>query len=370
MVRRTIGPVLLPAVALAGVLLLTSCSAAPPPAATATPTASATPAASATAGPSSSASTTAAADPARLHVSGDQVVTAAGTPIVLRGYNWGQWGTAQPEDAAANLAQGANSVRIPIRWWGQWKPGTDSRDDSAPGHIDPAHLALLDRTIAEATSHHLWVVLFADSNDGQGADGHDDFWNDPAMRTEYFQMWSFLAARYAHTPYIAAYELLAEPRPSGVADSAVRSFYESLIATVRKVDPRTPLVVGPNDGYNAAHLDGSLIADDHDLIYTADYFIFDNAQNKLRQITAFRAKYHVPVWINQVGIPSGKPDSLSKAGAVLTALDTAGIGWAWWTYRDVGTSGAGEGVYYRSSSGGWTVKQPWLDLVGKALAAK
>ncbi len=84
-----------------------------------------------------------AALPKRLSVSGANVLDPQGRPIVLRGYNWGQWGTVQPQDAADNVAQGANSVRIPLRWWGDWRDGVDSRDVASPGHIDPAHLAIL-----------------------------------------------------------------------------------------------------------------------------------------------------------------------------------------------------------------------------------
>lgn len=312
-------------------------------------------------------------EPARLTVSGDQVLDPAGKPIVLRGYNWGQWGTAQPQDAAANVTQGANSVRIPLRWWGQWKDGADSRDASAPGHIDPTHLALLDKTIEWASSHHLWIDLFVDSNNGQGASGKDNFWNDPTMRAQFFQMWSFLAARYAHTPYMGSLELLPEPRAKGVSDAQVRSFYDSLIAVVRKVDARTPIVVGPNDGYSAAQLDDAYTTVDKNLIYTADYFIFDNPLNKLKQIQAFRSKYDVPVWVNQVGTPSGKPNSEQSSRTVLSALDKAGIGWAWWTYRDVGTKSTGEGIYYRSSKASnayWVAKTPWLSLVGSYLATR
>ena len=309
--------------------------------------------------------------PARLHVSGDQVVDPSGHPIVLRGYNWGQWGTAQPQDAASNVRQGANSVRIPLRWWGKWKPGVDSRDVAAPGHIDPTHLAQLDKTIRSATNQRLWVDLFVDSNYGQGANGSkDNFWTDPTLRTQFFQMWTFLAARYAHTPYMGALELLPEPRAQGVSDAAVRSFYNSLITTVRKVDARTPIIIGPNDGYSAAHLVDAHTTIDKNLIYTADYFIFDHPLQKLSQLRAFRARFHDPVWVNQVGIPSGNPDSESKARTVLSALNKVNIGWAWWTYRDLGTKSTGEGIFYRSSTSStahWIVKTPWLSLVGSYL---
>src|SRR5689334_18815672 len=101
-----------------------------------------------------------AALPARLSVSGANVVDPAGNPIVLRGYNWGHWGTAQPQDAGDHVAAGANSVRIPLRWWGEWKDGVDSRDDDPDNtsHIKQGHLDELTRTIDQASAKGLWIT--------------------------------------------------------------------------------------------------------------------------------------------------------------------------------------------------------------------
>src|SRR5690242_2991078 len=89
--------------------------------------------------------------PPRLSVRGAEILDPDGKPLLLRGWNWGQWGTTQPQDGAANVAQGANVARIPLRWWGQWgktsddpaAPEIDSRSDGSPGHIAPDHLEML-----------------------------------------------------------------------------------------------------------------------------------------------------------------------------------------------------------------------------------
>ena len=51
-----------------------------------------------------------------LSVRGQDIVDPSGRPILLRGWNWGHFGKAIEQDAADNAAQGANVVRIPIRW--------------------------------------------------------------------------------------------------------------------------------------------------------------------------------------------------------------------------------------------------------------
>jgi hypothetical protein len=307
-------------------------------------------------------------DVARLRVRGAEVVAPDGAPIVLHGYSWGQWGTAVEADAADNAAQGANSVRLPLRWWGQWKPGVDSRslDASAPGHIDPAHLAQLDQYVAWAGARHLWVILFVDSNYGQGAMGStDNFWTDAAMKQQYLEVWQFLATHYRDTPSIGAYELLAEPMPPGVADAEVKAFYDSVIPVVRAIDTRTPLIVGPNADYNLHRLDAAYTTADANLIYTGNLLKYD--PSKLPDVAAFIAAHQAPVWIDQIGIQATSATSLADATDLLTRLHDQHVGWAWWTYREQTASPMGYAIYYEPSPGTWMVKADWFALLSQFL---
>ncbi|MFI6094687.1 glycoside hydrolase family 5 protein [Lentzea sp. NPDC051213] len=310
--------------------------------------------------------------PARLSVSGAHVLDPSGQPIVLKGYNWGHWGTVQPQDPGDHVVAGANSVRIPLRWWGVWKDGVDSRDTTAPGHISPSHLAVLDQMISQASANRLWITLFVDSDYGQGAGGHpDNFWTKPEMKQEFKEVWQFLVRRYKSTPYMGAFEILPEPKPAGVNDDGVRAFYDEMIGVIRGIDRRTPVVVGPNDNYSCSHLEGAYTTVDPKVIYTCNYFIFDKPLNRIGLITDFRSAHDVPVWINQVGVESGDVDAKSKARSVLQAFDDNGIGWAWWTYRLNGTNPDTHGIYYRDPAdpNGWILKPGWLALVNGFLAA-
>jgi hypothetical protein len=246
----------------------------------------------------------------------------------------------------------------------------DSRDPAVAGHIDPAHLTVLDQTINWATSHHLWVILFVDSDFGQGANGRtDNFWTNPAMKQQFVEVWQFLVHRYLHTPFMGAYEILPEPKPVGVSDDGVRAFYDSIIPVIRGIDAHIPIVVGPNDNYNLNHLTAAHTTVDPNVIYTGDYFIFDNPLSRIPDILAFEKKFNAPVWINQVGIPSGKTDSQAKARTVLGAFKDNGIGWAWWTYRIAGSNPDTHGIYYQDPADPtrWVLKPDWLALVGSFL---
>jgi len=213
-------------------------------------------------------------------------------------------------------------------------------------------------------------VLFVDSNYGQGAGGRaDNFWTDPAMKQQFVQVWQFLVNRYKNTRYIGAWEILPEPMAAGVSDADVKAFYDSIIPDIRAIDRRTPIVVGPSHAYSLKHLDAAYTTIDKNIIYTGDYFIFAEPLNRMSDITGFIGEYQAPVWINQVGIPSGDPDAQQKARTVLGALDAAHVGWAWWTYRIAGSNPDDHGIYYvdPTDSSRWVCKTDWLSLVGDFL---
>ncbi|GAB1646331.1 hypothetical protein KRMM14A1259_67540 [Krasilnikovia sp. MM14-A1259] len=312
-------------------------------------------------------------------------------PIVLRGYNWGEWDTAQfPKDPNENVAQGANSVRIPLRWWGDYKTsGVDSYDKTATttGYIKPCHLQLLDETIKQAVDKHLWVILFVDSDNGQGsgADSTNNFWNpkNKDKRDQFKELWRFLTKRYQNTPYIGALEILPEPNlnttgkdsPSLQDDSDVKSFYEEFIGVIRGIDRDTPIVVGPNDLYNIKRLNNVVTNVDDNIIYTGDYFIHDKAPlDRTQDLSEFQRTSNAPVWINQVGIESGATEDSDKgrrgeATQVLDDLNNKGIGWSWWTYRVRATRADTHGIYYvdPTDANKWIRKDKWYKLVGDHL---
>jgi hypothetical protein len=345
------------------VLVATACGGTPP----AAPDALTSDAAS----PADAAPDAASPPPGRLRVSGARVLDPAGDEIILRGYNWGAWGAAIEEDADANLVQGANSVRIPLRWWGDWKPGVDCRDDRAvdTARINPAHLDILDDMVDWASSRGLWFVLFVDSNHGQGAGPNpdDNFWTNPVERQRFVEVWQFLVERYRDRPFLAAYEILPEPRPPGVSDAAVKDFYDGIIPVIRALDPRTPIVVGPNDAYSLNRLAAAHTTVDANIIYTGNYFIFSRPLNRIQYITSFREDLDAPVWINQVGIESGDDNALENAEDVLEELERLQVGWAWWTYRIVGENPDAHGIYYQDEDGTWQLKRDWFELVGSFL---
>jgi hypothetical protein len=326
--------------------------------------------------PSSLQQISSSTSPARLTIQGSEILTPAGVPVMLRGYNWGSWGTAEEQDASDNATQGATVVRIPLRWWGIYATSTvDSRDDTAPGNIQPQNLAQLDEYVSWASSHHLWIDLFIDSDCGQngtqskaeeaycdpdhlhGSQG-DNFWTDLAARQRFITVWKFVANRYKNTPYMGMYELLPEPNPTGVSQASVTEFYEELINAVHSVDQRTPFLIGANNGYDIKQASAAYISTSTPIIYTGDLFVhigqtqsenIADLKTRLQVLLQLRTTYSVPIFVQQVGVRSGDDPTLAYESAVLTLLNADNVGWAWWTYRQDGSDPNGYGVLYEDA---------------------
>lgn len=332
----------------------------------------------------------------RLTVSGSQLLTPDGKPIWLRGFNWGRWGTALPEDGRENAARGATVVRIPFRWYFNG-PKADIRDSGSPGHFDPAGLKQLDEQIKWATDAGLWVVLFAGSDKGAGDSSEANYWNNPALRREFMEAWAFIVQRYKDTPRIAAYELLSEPHPKKPVTAAdLRSFYEEVIGTVRRYDTRTPVAIGGPDHYSIEQLQGVYTRVDDKIIYTANFYLPkeyckpwrrkdalgpptaypgpyvdrngvsrrvdpQGLADLLKPALEFRERNRVPVFIDQVGCVSSAPGVLDYTRDVLALFKQQQVHWAFWTYR-VYHAGANEHGLWYNPGDGWKIK-PELDAV-------
>lgn len=320
--------------------------------------------------------------PPRLIVQGKAIVGPNGQPVVLRGWNWGQWGTEQPEDAAENKAQGATIVRVPLRWWGEYPEGQDARDPTQPGNVSKGHIETLDKQIERIAAQGLWVDLFVDSNCGQASTVHgtleacgagDDgkpanFANSPAMKKEFLELWAFLAKRYASQRRIGMYEILSEPnfgcKEATCEDwTVIPTFYRSVLPAIRAFDKATPVMVGAGATYDMKHIDTALLDGVGSVIYTAD-ILSHAAQDPevLAPAIAFRDQEKVPIFIQQVGVKKSDDDAEANLDQTLTSLAEAGMGWTWWTYREPNAaSGQGFAPFYKASQATtWQRDDAWL----------
>ncbi|MBI3130807.1 MAG: cellulase family glycosylhydrolase [Acidobacteria bacterium] len=340
-------------------------------------------------GSSSAPEPPAGGTPPRLRIVGPDLLAPDGSPLKLRGWNWGRWGLAQPTDAADNAAQGATCVRIPLRWWGYYEgPGIDSRDDSqtTTAGIDADHLAILDAMVAQASAAQLWIILFIDSDCGQNGtqDAHEvaycdpkgqypnghNFWTDPGVRAKFIKAWKFIAARYRNTPYLGLFEPLPEPNPTSGTDADIAAFYDEVMAAIRTGAPGVPFLLGPRvygmksvgDAYNAKW---------KDVVYTGNLFLRTGGtpeENiaelglRLQHLLDLQTAHQVPIFVQQCGVMSGDDPDLSYLNAMLSLLNGKGVGYTYWEYRDSLNPDA-YGVIYQDGHGRWITKQGFLDAI-------
>lgn len=315
-----------------------------------------------------------------LSIDGDQILGFDGNPIILCGFSWGRWGTAQPQDGNDNKSQGANMVRIPLRWYGLYSsPPVDSRDESIPpppGHINPINLGILDNMMLSASQAGLIIDLFTDSDCGQNGlqggdwEGHSgpgfgggtsfycdpdqiypnghNFFTDIPLREEFLAMQAFLNRRYLNLPGFCIFEPLPEPNPSSASTLDIQQFYRESINNVLNINQRMLYIVGPR-GYDSKKT-GQDIMDDanlrNKLIHTVDIFYHTgkatqdlniaDVGDRLQLLTTTRSTYHRPVFVQQMGCQSSEdPDSGMPVESQCTQFFIdARVGFCRWEYRD------------------------------------
>lgn len=180
---------------------------------------------------------------------------------------------AAPKDAAyygALAETGATWARVTFsKWKGQDR---DFLMGNADGYkaLVAEDLAVLRAELDAAHAAGLKVVVAPLTLPGgrwsqQNGGAYDDrIWADPAFQAQAVQFWADLAAALNDHPAIAAYNILNEPAPEkesgGIengSDQELRdwqaaqagssrdlvTFYETVIAAIREVDPVTPVMV-------------------------------------------------------------------------------------------------------------------------------
>jgi hypothetical protein len=203
-------------------------------------------------------------------------------------------------------------------------------------------------------------------------------------------MWKHVAAHYASWDYIAAYEIMSEPRDKSASPALVHDFYQGGCSAVHAVDPATPCMVGPGSYYKVyLFTEDIIIANDSNVIYTFDYFdpdkyVFSESgvakypgvyacdevykgwataencpdgskadttfdatwhdRNFQRWIVPIKEKFNVPIFVNQwevVHAVTADRGRFLYMADVAKKLQDLGVGWAWWIFRGGGDDWSG-----------------------------
>jgi len=214
-----------------------------------------------------------------LRRDGERIVDGTGQAVRLRGVAFGNqvWGSkALPlthhdeTDFGRVRAMGMNAVRF-YMYYGTFE------DDAAPGVYKDAGWRWLDDNVAWARRHGVYLILNMHVPPGgfqSNGEGHK-LWDVPANQDRMVALWRAIAARYAHEPMIAGYDLLNEP---GVPRA--KGEWEALAArtakAIREVDRNHLLIVERVNSIakqwkNDADMNFFLI-DDPNVVYTFHFY--------------------------------------------------------------------------------------------------
>jgi len=222
-----------------------------------------------------------------LRTRANQIVTAGGQPIHLRGTCVGGWmnmenfingypgaehtlravmrevlGASKAEfffdrlldhffnesDIAFMKTYGATVVRLPMNY-------RHFESDAQPFHYLEAGFARLNKVVEWCAKHELYVILDLHSVQGwQNPSWHSDnanhitlFWENPHYQDRFVALWEELARRYKGNPTIAGYNVMNEPvtnAPRGRFTEAYTSnwevinrVYQRVVNAIRMIDP-------------------------------------------------------------------------------------------------------------------------------------
>ena len=307
--------------------------------------------------------------------------------------NWFQVGSAQQiqfskyskTDFEQIQSLGCDVVRLPIN--------LHFMTNGAPDYtLDPLFLTFLDEVISWTEELGMNLIL-----DNHTFDSSTD--TDPKVGEILLKVWPQMAQHYLNTSTKVFYEVLNEPH--GISDVLWNKTQQQVIDTIRTVDTKHTIIVGPASWNSYNNLDEMPAYNDNNLIYTFhfyDPFLFThqgagwsdmtdlagipfphdadrmpeypasmaghwskNSYNnystegtvevvhKLLDIAiAFAVKRNVPIYCGEFGVYDVNSPADDRAywyGAVSNYLEANNVAWTIWDYH------GGFGLFNKNSNG-------------------
>ena len=307
------------------------------------------------------------------HTDHQQIVDAAGKPLLLRATNLGNWlvpegymwlfegGPQSPGEIRALVLE-LLGPEGSTAFWQNYRENYVTREDVALLHRAgfnamrvPLHSSLfesdeaegfrlLDRLVAWSRAEHLYVILdLHAAPGGQTGTNIDDSAGYPwlyqsAQEQEHLiAIWRRLATHYRDEPTVLGYDLLNEPIPHypklAPLNVSLEPLYKKLSGEIRKVDAHHILFLG------GAQWDGNFAVFgkpfDANVAYTFHKYWTLPDESVIRQYIDFRERYAVPIWMGESG--ENTDEWISQ---FTKTLERNNIGWAFWPYKKMENASA------------------------------
>ena len=333
-----------------------------------------------------------------LRVEGPRI-TAAGTPVILRGFGLGGWMNMEnfitgyagsesqqrralrrvlgdeayerffdrflqvfftEEDARFLASLGLNSLRIPFNY-------RHFESDAEPFLIRDEGFRVLDRVVDACAAHGIRAILDLHAVPGaQNQHWHSDnptqwahFWEQRQFQDRVVNLWEHIAEHYRDNPWVAGYNPVNEP--ADVHGDAIGPFYRRLEAAIRAVDPAHILFLDgnrystqfdqlgdplPNCVYTAHDyaLPGFVDGGPYPGESRGEYVDRDRVEQTFLERTAYMRETGTPIWVGEFGpVYTGDPARDEQRYRLLQdqleIYARHDASWALWTYKDIGLQG-------------------------------
>jgi len=310
-----------------------------------------------------------------VHVDGKEIVSADGSPILLRGIGLGGWlvpegymlhtpgygsptsirnqildvlGEAETEefykryranyvnekDIQHIAAWGFNSIRLPFHY------ALVSPKDQ-PGVFLEEGFQVIDSLVAWCKRNGMYVILDMhcapggqNSNNISDSDGEAKLWTVPANQDRTVEIWKKIAERYAGETWIAGYDLLNEPvLPAGFTNIDLRNFYRRLALAVREVDNNHILFIEGNTFATDFRDLAPPLFYGANIVYSFHKYWNETSKATIQDYLNLRANWNVPLWMGESG-----ENSNPWFYETIKLLEENNVGWCWWTHKKIQTT--------------------------------
>jgi endoglucanase len=334
-----------------------------------------------------------------LRISGNQLVDAAGSPVILRGFGLGGWlnmenfitGYPSSEQAQRQAilkavgpdnyrrfferllgdffaegdadfikSLGLNLVRIPINY-------RHLEDDMRPFVTKDEGFHHIDRAVSLCAERGIYTILDLHAlPGGQNQAWHSDnathkalFWEHRHFQERANAIWRAIAARYKGNPWVAGYNPINEP--ADPSESYVADYYDEIVAEIRAVDPDHVIFLEGNcysrDFFMFKKVIPNVVYTNHDYalpgfvdggpypgVSRGRYVDRQALRDTFLQRSEFMLSRGLPIWVGEFGpVYTGDAEKDAMRYRVLEdqleIYDEYDVSWAIWTYKDIGLQG-------------------------------
>lgn len=245
---------------------------------------------------------------------------------------------------ARNSANYNNYINSMTTWYNNNQLFTDPNTEG---------FRTLENCLNWCAARNMYVIV--DLHAAPGAQGSDsnisdalvanDLWNRTLFQNVTVRLWEAIVRRYINNNTVAMWDIINEPNNVPGGGPAIFSLKNRLVNAIRALgDTHLIMIEGNGWGNNYDYLEPFNFTNQSNLVYNAHrYWIPEgddnirdgnpNQINRLINLTEFRTRWNVPVWVGETG---ENTDAWLRQN--VDKLNAAGIGWCHWTYKRTSSS--------------------------------